>query len=142
MAASTPRIDSLEYPSANSVTRTAGNINNASTSLVDLTGATVTLVLDRAAKIQWGFIGSWRNTVAGNNSTINIDVNGSLQLGAQGLYETFDTSNYFYPISISGLTAELPAGTYTVKVQWRVSGGTGTMLGDTNNPYHFFAKMV
>ena len=131
----------LTYKVSDVVTYTTGDITTTSTSLVDLTGATITLVLPTASRVAFNFSGSW-SLSGGNTRHINVDVDGVLLFGTNGLRYQTVTADRKRPITVGGLTAELAAGSHTIKVQWKVDGSTGTMHGSSAENYVFSAWTI
>jgi hypothetical protein len=101
--------------------------------LADIAGVTVNITTTRTSRIAFALATSARNNTAAAVTYYNILVNGVTQFGARGIYNNQDTAGYFYPISLSGISAELGPGTYTVKLQARVSAGTLTLLADSDS---------
>jgi hypothetical protein len=122
------------------VVRTAGNITTTSTSLVDVTGATVTFTTG-AFPVQFNVSqSSFLSTV--DDYFFNVDVDsGTLMFGAIGLYvHASDTG--VVPSSFSGQTAALTAAEHTIKEQWKVGAGTGTLIADSNFSHMFSAHEI
>jgi len=122
------------------VTRTAGDVTTASTSLVDLTGASITITTG-ARRVLLTFTCSCLNDTAGADLTFNFDIDGSLAFGSGGvIHESSETGgSEDNDFTMSFLTGVLSAGSHTFKVQWKVSAGNGTIRGNSTNSYHFAA---
>lgn len=117
------------------VVRTSGSVSTTSTSLVDLTGASITLTTG-AFPVHISFAGSWYNDTDNQALYINVDIDGALELGTNGIIEN-DTFNYEANASFSIDSAVLTAASHTFKIKWRVSAGTGVILGSSTNAYNF-----
>ena len=122
------------------VVRTAGDINTTNTALVDLTGATVTFTTGAFPVAYSGTITRKLNAV--DEMFFNVDVDGGLQLGTAGLRITQQTVSDPYAAPLSGLTAALTAASHTLKVQWKVVSGTGTVLGNSAESYLWEAHEI
>jgi len=123
------------------VLTTAGNATTSSTSLVDVTSATITFTTG-ARPVIYGFEASAYIDTINLNLVINVAVDGSLQMGAYGKCMTQLTVNTYQNFNFVGKTAALTAASHTVKTQWLVGGGTGTIAGGANVPYLFWAQEV
>lgn len=123
------------------VQRTSANVTTTSTSLVDLTGATVTLTTG-ANPVLVGQACQSSNSGGDGFCYFNIDIDGTLQMGTTGIglqtYSATASSNS----SFSFLTAALTAASHTIKMQWRVSAGTGTVFASAATAHTFFVAEV
>lgn len=120
------------------VKRTAGDVTTTSTSPTDLTGASITFSTG-AHRALLAFSGSWFCSAA-NTMAIDFDVDGTRIFG--GNFPNAWNINHAgqaAPITIVAITGVLSAASHTFKVQWKTSGGTGTMQGTTDTPYLFSA---
>ena len=129
-------------PAADVVTYTAGNISTTSTSLVDLTGATITLVLPTAGRVAFAFTGSITMTGGIGTFIMNVSAGGTLQLGTSGTNVDIKTAGALHNASFSGITGELAAGSHVIKVQWLVGSNTGLVSGTPATPYVFSAWAI
>lgn len=134
-------VDPVPTPAYGRVVRTAGNLTTSSTSLVDITGASVTLATG-ANPVAVGFQGSSYIDTAAANMYVNIDIDGSLQLGTAGKLFTQPIVNEYMPHECSIQSAALTAGSHTIKAQWSVSSGTGTITAGSSIPYMFWAREI
>lgn len=123
------------------VTRTAGDVTTTSTTLVDFTGATATFTTG-ANRALVGFTGTTANSGLSGDNIFNVDVDGSLQLGTSGILVEEGVADNYNSIGLNVLTAALTAASHTLKIQWRVSAGTGTVRSDSTYASHFYAKEV
>lgn len=102
----------------------AANIATTSTAFVDAPGLALTLTTAGGALLV-GFTG-----VAGNatGATVVFDlvVDGVSQGGLDGV---IGSSAGVVPVAFVWLVEGLAAGAHTVKLQWKVSSGTGTLYG-------------
>jgi len=121
------------------VARSAGNVSTTSTTLVLLTGATVTFTTGANA-IAYGAIQSGENNGA-NTQNYNIDIDDSLELGTLGL-GTRMTTNLEMNLSFAGQSAELSAGAHTIELHWSVSGGTGLTYATSTRIHMFWAHEI
>jgi hypothetical protein len=122
-------------PAFGRVVRTSGSVSTTSTSLVDLTGASITLTTG-AFPVHVSFAGSWYNDTDNQALYINVDIDGALELGTNGIIQN-DTFNYESNASFSIDSAALTAASHTFKIKWKVSAGTGVILGSSSNAYNF-----
>jgi hypothetical protein len=104
------------------VTRTAGDVTTTSTTLVDLTGMTLTKIT-ATGKVQIWFSGSFRNDGSNVDMYWAFDVDGT---PTGELVDQEGGANNWRNISFHHQTAALTAASHTFKVQWRVGSGTGT----------------
>lgn len=138
-SAFTPTNLSDSKASARLVLADGSNPTVSSASAIDVPGVTLTITLTRSARLGFCWTASIRNNTAGQTTQLNIQVNGVNQFGANGIFNTHDTNSYFYNMCLSGISDILSAGTYIVKARWFVSGGTATLLADSNNSTHLAA---
>jgi len=132
------QVADLGLPAFGRVVRTAGNLTTTSTSLVDVTGATVTITTG-AFPVAYGVAQLTENS--GTNSNFyNVDIDGTLQHGSDGLAYLASTSTTI--VSFPGQSVALTAASHTIKAQWRVSGGTGTIYATTANSHLFYAQEI
>ena len=112
---------------ANAVTQTAGtnltsgNVTTVSTSFVDLTGVTVTITTTGGDVLCFFSVSSANNNVFTHYFKIVADSTG-------GAFQsmTSPAATYAMPCSLVSRFSGLSAASHIFKVQWRVSGGTGT----------------
>lgn len=126
---------------AGAVTRTAGDVTTTSTTLVDLTGASITITT-AARRVLLTFTCTTQNTNTPTFNTFQFDVDGTGQFGTSttsGVAKRNNAGSETDAFSMSFLTGVLSAGSHTFKVQWCVNANTGTVRGNTTNPYHFSA---
>lgn len=128
----TPVVSAATTPASARTVRTAGDVSTTSTSLVDMTGASVTLTTG-ARPVHISFTG----THSGTSTAItyfNVDIDGTAQFGTQGLaYQTYGASGYVICIAFD--TAALTAAEHTIKIKWAVNTGTGVIKGDSTCPF-------
>jgi len=122
-------------PAFGRVVRTSGSVSTTSTSLVDLTGASITLTTG-AFPVHLSFAASWYNDTDTQAIYINADIDGALELGTNGIVDN-DTFNQENNASFSLDSAALTAASHTFKIKFKVSGGTGVITGSSSNAYNF-----
>jgi len=122
------------------VVRTAGDITTTSTSLVDATGSSITLTTG-ANPIAYGAAITFYNSLAYQQGPFNVAIDGVLQHGTSGVVGTYNDTVQKNG-SFSGQSAVLAAGVHTVKLQWAVGGGTGTLEANAVRNHMFYAHEV
>jgi len=125
------------------VVRTAGDITTTSTSLVDVTGATVTFTTG-AFPVAYGATQCGNISLAGEEIFFNVDIDGSLQHGTNGIQGSQPAGSAGYPMlySFSAQSAALSAGSHTIKERWRVTAGTGTLRADSVRNHIWWAHEI
>ena len=123
------------------VVRTAGDITTTSTSLVDVTGATVTFTIG-AFPCNVGAAGTVFNDTGAQSVELNIAVDGALELGTEGVRRYTSAAGYRLGLGIAHQTAVLTAGSHTIKMQWKVSANTGTLVAGTAYAFSFWANEI
>jgi len=134
------QVADLGLPAFGRVVRTAGNLTTTSTSLVDVTGATVTITTG-AFPVAYGTAQTSYNDGANQNVYSNVAIDGVLQHGTSGMVGNSAT-NIRHNLSISGQSAALSAGSHTIKQQWAVSGNTGTINADATYNHTFYVREI
>lgn len=125
----------------NRVVRTAGDITTTSTSLVDVTGATATFTTG-ARPVAVGCNMDSQNSSLNDKNFFNIAVDAVLELGTQGLGFTAFAANATFNSSFPHQTAALSAAPHTLKMQWFVSAGTGTIEANAQRAFTFWAHEI
>ena len=128
-------------PTFGRVLRTAGNITTTSTSLTDVTGATVTITTG-AFPVAYGAYQQVAHSATGGQVSFNVNIDGSMELGSVGLDIQPSNGGWQQNGSFSGLSVALSAGSHTIKMQWRVLSGTGTVFANTGVGHLFYAHEV
>ena len=123
------------------VVRTAGDITTTSTSLVDVTGATVTFTTG-AFPVAVGCAISSRNSSVTDSTSFNVNLDAALELGTTGLANSAFTANLNFNASFTHQTAALTAASHTLKLQWLVSAGTGTIEASSTRAFSFWANEI
>jgi hypothetical protein len=117
---------------------TAGaNHTTTSTSFANVDATNITFNVTSAGGMYWlGFSGRYVHSVGASYIYFDIAVDGTRLGGTNGLMpcNSSTTGASFQLIAPATLTA----GTRTITLQWRVSGGTGT-LDSTNTVNWFYA---
>jgi len=128
-------------PSFGRAIRTAGNVSTTSTSLVDLTGASITISTG-ANPINFSSCYTIRNNTVGADMVFNFTIDNALQLGSDGLIQDQAASSQWNMISPQGQSAVLSAGSHTIKQKWRVGGGTALLLANGSEGGMFFVNEI
>tara|TARA_R100000935_G_scaffold1870_1_gene5644 strand:- start:228 stop:662 length:435 start_codon:yes stop_codon:yes gene_type:complete len=128
-------------PSFGRVVRSAGAITTTSTSLVDVTGATVTIATG-ANPVAYGCIQTVKNSTLGQAHYYNINIDGALELGNNGMVISQEVAAYEQNGSFSGQSAALSAGVHTIKEQFRVGGGTAIIEASANVKHQFYVREI
>ena len=129
-------------PSFGRVVRTAGNVSTTSTSLVDLTGASITITTG-ANPINFSGCYSVRNNTVGGDIFFNFTIDNALQFGANGLIEDQNGDDSRWSMaSPQGQSAALSAGSHTIKEKWNVGTGTGLILANSSHSATFFVNEI
>lgn len=128
--------------SSSRVLLTSGDVTTGSSTLVNLTGASVTITT-RGNPVLLGFSATGNSNTMSTVVGFNLLVDSIPQLGSgntDGWAWTQNTGSQNYLYSWQYMTAALPAGSHTFQVQWRVSGGaTATIEASSSRPLHFWA---
>tara|TARA_R110000744_G_scaffold169603_1_gene287541 strand:- start:279 stop:713 length:435 start_codon:yes stop_codon:yes gene_type:complete len=128
-------------PAYGRVVRTAGNVSTTSTSLVEVTGSSITITTG-ANPIYFGACHTIRNNTVGADMVFNFTIDNALQFGTTGLIQDQAVSSQWNMISPQGQSAVLSAGSHTIKEKWRVGGGTGLLLAGTAEGSMFFVNEI
>ena len=123
-------MEALPAPVFGRVVRTSGDITTTNTSLEDVTGATVTFTTG-AFPAMYNCTAFGNNSTTGSNVSLNVDLDGALQLGSDGLTLLAAVGGSHFNMSFSGQTAALSAAEHVLKMRWRVSANTGTIKADS-----------
>jgi len=116
------------------VVRTSADITTTSTTLVDLTGATLTFTTG-AFPVQYSVAQGTTNATTGAGVWFNVDLDGGLLHGTDGIPVYTSVGGYYAFNCFSGQTAALSAAEHTIKMQWKVGSSTGTVRGNTNSNF-------
>lgn len=125
-------------PQASTVRLTSGAITTTSSTFVDATGLTVTLTTG-AHRCFVTFSGTVTSSASGGVTSLDVAVDGTRQGGTLGLLDINpSTGGYDLNGSFSFLTDVLSAGSHTIKLQFRSSGGaTVTIFAGSTSPAVF-----
>ena len=123
------------------VVRTAGSVTTTSTALVDLTGATITFTTG-ANPVAYSVSQCISSDATGRVLQFNINIDGTLLYGTTGLRFADANAPTNYNGSFSGQTAALSAGSHTIKVQWSINTGTGTVTATAATAAMFAAHEI
>jgi hypothetical protein len=122
------------------VASTAGNLTTTSTTLVDVTGATITFTTG-AFPVRYSAAQSAQHSTP-NIIYFSVDVDGTLLHGTSGIGEEPSGVNFNKACSFSGQTAALTAAAHTLKMQWRTDLGTATLRRDATVSHMFSAEEI
>ena len=123
------------------VVRTAGDITTTSTALVDVTGATGTFTTGAFPVAVGAVLGAY-NSTASQYIYLNIDIDGSLELGTNGLAHVDTGANVVQNHSFTHQSAALTAAPHTIKMQWKVNANTGTIQANAGESFSFWAHEI
>jgi hypothetical protein len=123
------------------VVRTGGNVTTTSTSLEDVTDATITFTTG-AFPVRYSVVQSARNDTQASQLRFNVDVDGTLLHGTTGTIMQQAVAALWVNLSFSGTTAALTAGEHTIKLQWSVSANTGTILAASGDNLMWSAEEI
>lgn len=121
-----------EFTEQQTVTLTSGNLSTTSTTFVDATGLSITMT---TAAVRCLVI----FTAVGNLSTtgqvdVDLAIDGT-RVGASAAhgFNFFggNSSAFHIPLGFTYLTDVLTAASHTLKIQWRVTAGTGLLYAST-----------
>ena len=116
------------------VKRASTNVTTTNTSLEDFADATVTFTTG-AYPVRYSATQAGVNDGVGNSLAFNVDIDGALELGTQGLLLDVAVASEWNNFCFSGQSDVLTAASHVVKLQWRVSAGTGTVLASSGNAH-------
>ena len=134
-------VENLPAAAYGRVVRTAGNITTTSTSLVDVTGATVTLTTG-AFPVAYGAAQNSFNDIFNAATRFNVNIDGVLQFGTTGQSSNQLVAGLPTNTSFSGQSAVLTAGAHTIKEQWAVSSNTSTLRATSDIAHMFYAQEI
>lgn len=101
--------------------------STTSTTFIDLNDMSVTTTTG-ANNVLIIFSGTFSNTSAVEDIRVILDIDGGTKASTERLINVAG-ANYHESISFSWVEL-MTEGTHTFKIQWRVSGGTGTFTND------------
>jgi hypothetical protein len=111
--------------------RTSGDLTTASTSFVDATGLTTTITTG-AHRCLVFLQASGNNSANNGNTATDLAIDGTRQGGGYGLaVANSPAAAGNGNLGFVYLTSALSAASHTLKIQWRVDAGTGTMFAST-----------
>jgi hypothetical protein len=120
-----------EFIQRDEVTRTAGDLSTTSTAWVDATSLTITMTTGaRRCLVIVSLV--LKQATINANAMVDVAVDGTRLGQDYGLQGVGGPANVTAPISIVRLTPVLTAASHTIKVQWRVDAGTGTLFASTS----------
>jgi hypothetical protein len=121
------------------VVRSTGDVTTTSTSFVDVTGATVTITTGLFPVVV-GWTAGTANSTSGERVDLKILVDGSQD--GLGVEFSGSSANKQMNASFTHQTAVLTAGSHTIKMQFKVSGGTGTIYANSTSPASFYVVEI
>ena len=118
---------------------TAGNYTTTSTSFVDVDATNLSLTIrTRGGRVLIVVTGLFGQSGSGMNCYMDVAIDGAREGGTIGLFSSSANSASVNPsASWSYITDALSAGIHTFKLQWAVSGGTGTLFASATAPVVF-----
>ncbi|MBN2470711.1 MAG: hypothetical protein JXN59_08315 [Anaerolineae bacterium] len=141
MAALRENISYLLAPNRACAFSTAGNITTTSNVFVEIDPDNLRLSLQtHGGPVLVSFIGSMAASATTHRVYIDLEIDGVRYAGTDyGLIQQGDAGSGLdnaRPVTFTALLADLPAGTHTITLLWRVSaGGAFTLLAQsTHNP--------
>jgi hypothetical protein len=127
--------DELDYLKARPVARVSdldGTVSNtSSTSFVDITGATTSITTSGSSRLLIAANISWSHSVGAQTLFVTALVDGTNQGDAtNGITWGASASTIVYSLSMVHITtAAVSDAAHTVKLQYRISSGTATVVG-------------
>lgn len=116
------------------VKRTAGDLTTTSTTFVDATSLTTTLTTGATrCLVTFSAMG---NCTATGTLSVDVAVDGTLQGGTYGLVGAGSGGGQ-HNFSFTFWTDVLSAASHTIKLQWKVDTGTGTLYASSVSPAIF-----
>jgi len=133
-------LDALKAPPTDTAEVTSG-YTTTSTSFVNVDGTNLSLsITTTGGDLLVHFHGAGDNLTTATFTYFDFTVNGTRQGSADGItYFGRDATNDQYPVSFSRLVTGLAAGTYTINLQWRTTGGTAR-LNNEGSSIQFWAR--
>jgi len=117
-----------DRPADSVVTDGSGNQTTTSTSFVDVTGVEVTIEV--SGHVMIGFNGMLGTSVIGGWVHLDIEIDGVRVGEDDGIAGAKTSAGSRTPVSFTWLSDELDPGSHDIKLQWKVSSGTGTLYSD------------
>lgn len=134
---------SFGVPVFGRVVRTAGDVTTTSTTLVDFTGATVTLTTGAFPVLVGVVQVASVNAVTEALIAFNIDIDGALQLGTVGTRaHNIATADRFLNRSFTYQSAALTAASHTIKLQWSTANNTATVEASSAESHAFWVSEI
>jgi len=138
----------LEYlldPNHQRIRRDSGNYSTTSTTFVDVDSTNLSITLEtHGGPVLVSLVGAASMSGASVVTYFDLTVDGVRQGSASGTGDGLlafgsPASSVRHNVSFGYLITGLPAGTYTFKLQWRVSSSTVYLFAGTDNPANFSA---
>lgn len=120
------RLDAQDSYSGNT-----SNYTTTSTSFVDIDATNLKLTITtNGGTVLIGFSGDFQQNSVDDDIVLDIDIDSSSGTSGHIITRNFDVINTrTYPMTFVFKKEGLSAGSHIFKVQWKVTGGTGTLLG-------------
>ncbi len=104
---------------------------------VDATNASLTIITT-GRPVRVTVTGAMEHTVGNNWIDFDIDVDGALEGGTNGVYRSADgDAGIERGLGFSYLISGLTAGSHTFKLNWRTEAATATLYASTAQPFHY-----
>jgi len=111
---------------------TSGNVSVTATSFADVTGITLSIVKVGSGPLLIGWAGGMTPPGGGERMGLDLHINGARRAASSDYGMTSSNNSASNDsVGLSDVVTGLAPGTYTLKLQARVSGGTGTVLAGT-----------
>jgi len=110
--------------------RTSGDLTTTSTTLVDATGMSITLIT--GARRCLVVVNATGANSSAERVILDLEIDGVAQGQTYGLAQISLAATETGNLSFAFLTDVLAAGSHTIKLRWRVTGGTGTLNANTS----------
>jgi hypothetical protein len=119
-------LDALKGPPTGSYVLNQGSdYTTTSTSFVDLDATNLSLTITTTGGDVLVVFAGTGLTAGGNAVYLDITLDGTRVGGNDGIVDIY---NGYFPIPLVYLLRSVSAGSHTIKLQWKVSGGTGTLF--------------
>jgi hypothetical protein len=109
----------------------SSDATTASAAFVSLTSASVVITAGATGKVLLYFKGSSKNNTIDQTSVMAYSVDGGADIPILYVDVNATTANRAANVSFQTIVTGLSAASHTFQIRWKVSGGTGTILGGT-----------
>lgn len=115
-------------PSANYVLNEGSDYTTVSTTFGDVDGTNLALqITTTGGDVFVHFHGTCKQATGGHKVNFDVDVDGVRHGGDDGIVAQHDLGGDVAVVSFTRLITGLSAASHTFKLQWKVTGGTGTL---------------